>query len=361
VKPEGNISLTGESPVSASEVSKDAIPAFNMDSDTDVDEEEEEAASAGPLCSNANQQTDQPPNTVHFHMDSDTDVDEDDDVSDKAPKRIPSSNDTTKPSHVASVIHPEGITMDSDTDVEDDAALSDAAATAKATSFQDAHTTDTASSVQLRDFHLDSDTDVDEEVEGNCETVNKNSTKDETPIKSDIKLIVPECAPVAPHSLHLDSDTDDEAVPAPVIGEPSAPAAVTKSCATADAGADLDIMSDSDTDEKDDSPLGVPVAVSNMPACPGTTPEALRSDSDANTDVDESIVPPAGDRANPADLRVDSDTDVEDKEEEDHIPDLQRENTLESLVPHLQNCSTPAQMSGNKSICLHMRTFMSGV
>ncbi|XP_072250065.1 mediator of DNA damage checkpoint protein 1 [Leuresthes tenuis] len=356
VKPEGNVSLTGESPVSTSEASKDAIPAFNMDSDTDVDLEEEEAASAGPLCSNTNQQTDQPPNTVHFHMDSDTDVDEDADVSDKAPKRIPSSNDT-KPSHVASVIHPEGITMDSDTDVDDDAALSDAAA--KDTSFQDAHTADTASSVQLRDFHLDSDTDVDEEVEGNCETVNKNSTKDETPIKLDMKLIVPECAPVAPHSLHLDSDTDDEAVPAPVIGEPSAPAPVTKSCATADAGADLDIMSDSDTDEKDDSPLGVPVAVSNLPACPGTTSEALRSDSDANTDVDESIVSPAGDRVNPADFRLDSDTDVEDKEEEDHIPDLQRENTLRLLVPHQQNCSIPAQISEEEVEEMETQAFIS--
>ncbi|KAM4580954.1 mediator of DNA damage checkpoint protein 1 isoform 2-T6 [Odontesthes bonariensis] len=354
VKPESNIGLTGESPLSTSEVSKDAIPAFNMDSDTDVDGEDEEAESAGPLCSTANQQTDQPPNTVHFHMDSDTDVDEDDDVSDKAPKIIPSSNDTTKPPHVASVIHPEGITMDSDTDVDDDASLTDAAPTARATSFQDAHTADAASSVQRRDFHLDSDTDVDEEVEGNSETANKNSTKDETPIKSDTKLIVPECDPVAPRSLHLDSDTDDEAVPAPAIGEPSAPAAVTKSCATADAGADLDIMSDSDTDEEHDSPLGIPVAVSNLPGCPGTMSEALRSDSDANTDVDEPIVPPAGDRANPADLRVDSDTDVEDTEAEDHIP-----NMLGLLVPHLQNCSTPAQMSEKEAEEMETQAFIS--
>ncbi|KAM9722692.1 mediator of DNA damage checkpoint protein 1 isoform 2-T3 [Menidia menidia] len=316
-----NVSLTGESPMSVSEASKDAIPAFHMDSDTDVEEgEEEEALSAGHQGSEAKQkQTDPPPNTALFHMDSDTTDDED--CSDKVPKIIPSSDDSPK---VTSV--PEGIVMDSDTDMEDDTAT-----TTKATSLLNAHTADAASSVQLRDFHLESDTDVDEEEEGDCLTLNKNSKKEEKPM--DAKLTVPEPAPVPPPGLRPDTDTSHKAA--------------TNSCAAADVGADLDILSDSDTDVEDDSALVKPVAVPTLPACStGSTSEALKSDSDAKTDEDKPSVPLTGDGGNPADLRVDSDTDVE--EEEDRI-----------LVPFLQNCSTPVQMSEGDVENMETQAFIS--
>ncbi|XP_041842811.1 mediator of DNA damage checkpoint protein 1 isoform X2 [Melanotaenia boesemani] len=340
VKLKSSISLTreGESLVSTPDVSRKDIPAFNMDSDTDVEGEEEKVASAGP------------PDTVLFQMDSDTDVDEDKDISEEVPKSISSFNDT-KPCHIASVIQPEDITMDNDTDADkDNTALSDAATKAKVPSFHSAHAADSPSSVLPKDIHLDSDTDVDEETEGHCGAVNKDSKPDEAPTKFSIKLVVPEHASTAPHSLHLDSDTDDEVVPVPPICEPSAAAAVTKSRATANANADLDILSDSDTDVDDYSPLAIPVAVTNLPVLPGTS-KALKSDSDADTDVDESSVPSAGKRANPADFRVDSDTDVEGEDSdigkaaEDQMPDLHRENTPGLLVPLLQNCSTPVQVS----------------
>lgn len=357
---ETSVSLTREDelPVFSPAVSTNVIPAFNMDSDTDVEGEEEGVASAGPVALNTNQQADQPPNTAQFHMDSDTDVDEDDDALDKVPKSAPSSADYTKPPHVISVIQPEGITMDSDTDVDDDdvaAAESDGATKAKPTSPQSTHTADSAPSTQVKDFHLDSDTDVDEDEEQERGTNNKCPKIDETPTRLDIKSIGPESTPAAPNNLHIDSDTDDEAIP-------SVAPAVTEPRTTADAGAGLDILSDSDTDVEEDSPLVKPDAVSALSVSPGTTSEALQADSDADTDVDESSVPPAGDKVNPADLEVDSDTDVEEKEEdlaeagEGQIPSLGRENTPGMLVRLLQNCSTPVQVSGNQSIYLQMRT-----
>ncbi|XP_044064778.1 mediator of DNA damage checkpoint protein 1 isoform X2 [Siniperca chuatsi] len=351
VKQESNVSLTGvdELPVSTPAVFTDAIPAFNVDSDTDVEGEEEEVVSVGPVTLNTNQQADQPPNTAQFLIDSDTDVDDDDDALDKVPKSMPFSADNTRPPHVISVIQPEAITMDSDTDVDDDAVVSDAATKAKPMSFQSTHTA--APSMQLKDFHLDSDTDVDEEEEKESGT-NKTCPKiDETPTRLDIKPIGPESAPATPHSLHLDTDTDDEAIPAPAIGEPLVVSGVTESCTTADTGADLDILSDSDTDMEDNSPLVVPVVVTTLSVAPGTTSEAFQSDSDADTDVDDSSVPPSGDGVNPADPKVDSDTDVEDKEVdfgeagEGQIPSLRGENTPGLLAPLLQNCSTPVQLT----------------
>lgn len=349
-----NVSLTGEdeSPVSTAEV---AIPAFNMDSDTDVEGEEEGVACTGPVTLNTNQQADQPPNTAQFHMDSDTDVDEDDDAIDKISKSVPSSADNTKPPHVISVIQPEAITMDSDTDVDDDAVVSDAASEAKPVSFQSTETADAAPSMQIKDFYLDSDTDVDEEEEKGSRTINTCSKIDETPTRLDIKSIGDESAAVTAHSLHLDSDTDDETVPAPVISEPSAASAVTESCIAEDTGSDVDALSDSDTD--DDSCLVIPCVATTLKFVPCNAPEALQSDSDADTDVDEPSVPPAGDGVNPADLTVDSDTDVEDEKVDfrsagdSQVPSLQRENTPGLLVPLLQNCSTPVQ--GNQSL---MRT-----
>ncbi|XP_073342124.1 mediator of DNA damage checkpoint protein 1 isoform X2 [Pagrus major] len=355
VKQENNVSLTGEDklPVSAPAVFTDATPAFNMDSDTDVEGEEEEVAPAGPVTLSTNQNTDQPPNTAQFHMDSDTDVDEDDDALDKILKSVPSSADT-EPPHVITVIQPEAITMDSDTDVEDDddAAVSDAASKAKPLSVQNTPEADSATSAQLKDFHLDSDTDVDEEEEKDCGTINTISKIDESPTGLDSKPIWPKTTPAAPQSLHLDSDTDDEAAPAPVISEPSVVSAVTESRTTAEAGADLDILSDSDTDVEDEAPLVIPFAVATLSFAPSTTSEALQSNSDADTDVDDSSVPPAGDGVNPADLRVDSDTDVEAEEEdfggagEGQIPILRREITPGLMAPPLQNCSTPVQLTG---------------
>uniref|UniRef100_A0A3P8R9Y2 Mediator of DNA damage checkpoint protein 1 n=1 Tax=Astatotilapia calliptera TaxID=8154 RepID=A0A3P8R9Y2_ASTCA len=293
VEKESNASFTGDGELSTPAVSTDAIPAFNMDSDTDVEGEDEEVASAGPVTLNTNQQVDQPPKTAQFHMDSDTDIDEDDDASGKAPKAL-------------------------------------------------AHTADSAFSVQAEDFHLHSDTDVDEDEAKN--------TTDETPNKSDIKLTALKSAPVAPDNLQVESDTDDEALPVPATSKPSVVAAVADSRPTAVADADLEILSDSDTDVEDASLLAIPVGVTTLSASPGPTLKASLADSDADTDVDESSVPPVGDGAKPADVRVDGDT--EDKksdigeEGEDQVPRLHRETTPGLLAPLLQNCSTPVQMSG---------------
>uniref|UniRef100_A0A3B3U1P9 Mediator of DNA damage checkpoint protein 1 n=1 Tax=Poecilia latipinna TaxID=48699 RepID=A0A3B3U1P9_9TELE len=266
---------SGESLRSPLQVSRDAVPEFNLDSDTDVEGGEEEEAPAG--------KSDQRPNTVLSHMDSDTDVDED--VSDKTPRTSSSNDEATKCSPAASGIQLEGITGE--------------------------HSADSVPSVQSEDFHLDSDTDVDEEEEagkrGNPkmgETLSENSDK-----------------PLSPHSLHPDSDACDKEV----------------------AAAGLDILSESDTDLEEDSLPAVPAAAADLPV--SSAAAAGAPESDADTDVDEPVAPRAADEGKPADLRMESDTDVEDEEANpgEEEGGRQTENALR------QNCSTPVQVSEDRS------------
>ncbi|MEQ2310769.1 hypothetical protein AMECASPLE_012626, partial [Ameca splendens] len=333
VKSQISKSLTegSESPTSTSKVYRDAIPEFNLDSDTDVEGGDEEVATAG--------QSDQPPSTILPHMDSDTDVDED--ISDKAPKTLPSTDETTKPSHVASGFQLEGMITDSDTDVDDDATV-----TSKAILFQGVHTADSAPPVQSGDFHLDSDTDLDEEEEGGTGAKWENPKIDEALDKSD------KPTPTAPHNLHPDSDICDEVVSDPYVAEAGR--------------ADLDILSDSDTDLEEDSHPAIPAAAAkNLSVFSAEASGALKPDYDADTDVDEPLVPQAGEEGNPGDLRMGSDTDVEDEEAnlgeagESQIPHLRSENTPGSLVPLLQNCSTPVQLSEGEVEQMETQAFTS--
>lgn len=351
---ESNVSLKGEDelPVSTPVAFTDAIPMLNMDSDTDVEGEEKGEECTVPVTSNIAQKADPPSNTAQLHMDSDTDVDEDHDTVDKVLESVPSS-ENHKHFQAVSLIRPEDITMDSDTDDDDDDALLGAAPKAGPVSFQSTHTPACAPSVQTEDFHLDSDTDVDEEEEKECAALHTCSKLDETPSGLDISPGGPGSVPAAPPILHTDSETDDEATPAPAVSEPSVGFAVTEPGSTADTPADLDILSDSDTNMKDDSPLVVPFVVTALSFLPSTASGVVQSDSD--TDVDESGVPPAGDRVNKAEPREDSETDVEEEVDfqatgEDQHLSLHRENTPGYLAPSLQNFSTPVQLSGNTSL-----------
>lgn len=354
VRQESNVSLKGAEalPVSTPVAFTEAIPMLDMDSDTDVDGEEEGEECTVPVTLNTAQEADQPSNTAQFHMDSDTDVDEDHDAVDKALESVPSS-ENNKHFQAVSLIRPENISMDSDTDVDDgdDTALPGAAPREGPLPFQSTDTSVSAPSVQIKDFHLDSDTDVDEEEEKECAALPTCSKLDETPSGLEISPGGPESVPAAPPIPHTDSETDDEAFPAPAVSEPSAGFAVTESGSTAVTPADLDILSDSDTDVKDDSPLVVPFAVTAL----SFVPSAARSDSNADTDVDEASVPPAGDRVHKADPGEDSDTDVEEEVDfqatgEDQHLSLHRENTPGYLAPPLQKCSTPLQLPGKKSL-----------
>ncbi|KAM3613875.1 uncharacterized protein V6R79_006421 [Siganus canaliculatus] len=410
----GSFTGEDELPVSAPAVVTDGIPAFNMDSDTDVEGEEEVAGPVGAATLNTNEQAAQPPDTAQFHMDSDTDVDEDDNASERASKSVPSSSAAgPKPSHVIPVVQPEGIAMDSDTDVEgeeevvvpvtlnsteqtprppdtaqfhmdsdtdvdeDDEGLAKVpkSVPSSAADAKPSHSTpaiqpeastvdsdtdvdeDTAVSdpadpaplVKPAHFHLDSDTDVEEEEK---EAINTSCKTDETPSRLDNKQNEPSSDP-ATHNLQLGSDTEDEAVvdAVPAISDPSTVPPVTESSTTAKGAPDLDIRSDSDTETEDNCPVVKPHATAELSVTPDTASKAPHSESDADTDVDESSTPPAGDRVNAADPPVDSDANVELKEvdlglsNEDQIPRLCRESTPGLLVPPLQKCSTPVQLS----------------
>ncbi|KAM9852080.1 mediator of DNA damage checkpoint protein 1 [Aulostomus maculatus] len=315
VQQRSDVSRTGqeESPVSTR--ATDMIPSFNMDSDTDVEAEEE---GVSPVTLNTNQKVDQPADT-HFNTDDDTDVDED--ALDTGATSAPSSDGSSKPPCAVPPVQPEGFALDSDTDVED-ADVSDTAA--KPTS-----TADSSTSTQPKHFHFDSDTDVDEEEDG---TTNTSSKPDEPPSRLGFKPIESESAP-GPLSLHPDSDTDDEVIPAAAASEPPVVSAVTDLRNATDAGAD-----NSDTDVEEDCPAVMPAAVSTLSVPP-------------DTDEAESSVLPAGVGNNLAEPGLDSDTDVEDEGVDlgevgkNQIPDLPRENTPGFKAPLLQHCSTPVQLS----------------
>lgn len=354
VRQESNVSLKGEDelPVSTPAAFTDAIPMLDMDSDTDVEGEEKGEGCTVPVTLHTAQKADHPSNTAQFYMDSDTDVDAVD-IRHQVLESVPSS-ENNKHFQAVSLSRPEDITMDSDTDDDDDALLG-AAPKAGPVSFQSTHTSVSAPSIQTEHFHLDSDTDVDEEEEKECAALQTLSKLDETPSGQDISPGGPGSVPAAPPILHTDSETDDEAIPAPAVSEPSVGFAVTEPGSAADMPADLDILSDSDTDVEDDSPLVVPFAVTALSFVPSTASGAVQSDSDADTDVDESSVPPAGDRVDKAEPREDSETDVEEEvdfQATGEVPhlSLHRENTPGYLAPRLQNCSTPVQLSGNKSL-----------
>lgn len=374
VKWENNVSLSGGDglPVSTPAVSTDAMPVFNMDSDTDVEGEEEEAAavSAIRMTLNATSKADHSSKQVQFHMDSDTDVDEEDDALAKVSNSVPASMDSTKPADSVPVVQAIGVMLDSDTDVDDDAdaSVSNAAAKATPTSHQVAHTADSAPSAEQKDFHLDSDTDVDEEEE------NDSSKVDETPSRLELKDSRVESASPAPQIMHLDSDTDDEVIPASATRKPPVVVTDTEPPTIADTGADLDILSNSDTDLEEDAPLLPPVVMArnavpsaakdqsvSLSAAALTTSTALQSDYDGDTDLDEPSVPPTGETAEPAKFRMDSDTDVEGKEvdgevREGQMSGLSRETRSRlptPSVPPLQKCSTPVELSGNLLLLMH--------
>lgn len=345
--------LTGDDdlPVCTPEVSTNPMARFNMDSDTDMEGEDEGLASASHVMLNSSHQ---PPKTDQFHMNTDTDVDDDEGALHKVSKTVPSSDEHVNPLHVISVIQPEGISVDSDTDVDDDPALSDAARKAKPMS--SACTADTAPSKQQKDFCLDSDTDVDtdvdEEAERECGQNKSTSKTDASQTRLNTNSVLPDSNHAVPHRLSLDSDTDDEAQPTPTLSEGSKVLAATKSWPAADTGADFGILSDSDTDVEADSPLATPVAATTMSVSHSNMSEALQSDSSADTNVEESSMPPAGNVDNPADHRVEGSTDVDCKETDIQIPEQRREVTSGYPLPAQLTCSTPVQMSGNQSVSL---------
>lgn len=289
----GGIQLPFTTPV----VSAD-VPQFNMDSDTDL-EEDERLDSAAPITLNNAQAL----NPAHFHMDTDTDVDKND--THRGQDTALLSDDTTKHSHAIPVIQPKGISMDSDTDVDDEDLVS--STTAKPTVSQTANTVEVGAT-SPQEFHLDSDTDVDEE-----ETNTTGMKLQDTPSQLVVKTAVAESTSAAPQSLNLDSNTDDEGILSAAVS----------------ARDEIDILSNSDTDVEEDSPL-VRLVTS------GPTTAAAQSDTDAD------IV--AVELDNPNEITLDSDTDVEDQDADIQEPG---DNQIPIQGCLLLNSSTPVRLSGN--------------
>ncbi|KAG7277926.1 hypothetical protein CRUP_004705 [Coryphaenoides rupestris] len=330
-------------------LSTEPIPVLNMDSGSDVEGEEESSVSARdpvtpsrtpPLPANA------PTSQLgQFHMDSDTDAEDEDDGT-PAPK-AGGANATEPP---GDLLVAQQTDNDTDVDGSDDDDKLDGVVTKEthASAQSENMPGSSAPFTQPADFNLESDTDVEEEEE---EEEDDSMTKHSS---AKIESRQVEVASAALPNFDLDSDTDDEVLPA---GASEASAHTTP----ADAAAQLEILSDSDTDVEDDSPPIPPfVAVATNAGLMSSTPSrgpislsaALGPDSDADTDVDEAS--PVG--VDPANFRMDSDTDVEDEDEEEEAgaegtvggqeSGSSGEKDFGSLQGHrasLQQWSTPAQ------------------
>lgn len=312
-------------PVSTPAVIADA---FKMDSDTDLEGEEEGVASATAVTLTENQRVDHTSDRAQFYMDSDTDIEENDDAPHTVPESAPPPENKTRSIPAIPVF---------DTDVDDDA--SDAASIAKPTPMQSKTTAESAPTTHLEQFHLDSDT---ESEEGDMKPVQSNSSFKITETPTKLAETVPAALP------RPDSQTDDEAVPALAASK----SGVTESGPAADAHADLDILSDSDTDVEADSPLVKQTIVgTDMSLAHGTASKAIRSESDADRDVEESSTAPVSEGVTAAGLHEDGEKDVEDEVTvaapgEGQVPHLVRENTPGPSNSSYQYCSSPVQLPG---------------
>lgn len=315
-------------PVSTPAVIPDA---FKMDSDTDLEGEEEGV----PVTLTANQRVDDTSGGAQFYMDSDTDAEENDD----APHTVPEA--VSPPENKTRTAIPAGIPSDSDTDVEDKYAL-EAVPMAKSTSMQSKTTAEAGPTTHLKHFHLDGDTESEEDDPKPAQ--NNSSFKiTETPTK------LPETVPAA--LPRPDSETDDEAVPAVAAGKSGG----TEPGPAADTHADLDILSDSGTDVEPESPLVKQTLVgTDVSLAHGAASEAVQSDSDADTDVEESSTAPVLERVTTAGLHEEGQKAVGDEgpagaSGEGQVPRLVGEDPPGLLSSSRQYCSTPVQLPGKWS------------
>lgn len=292
--------------------------AFQMDSDTDLEGEEDGVAPTVPETLTTNQISDRTSDKGQFCMESDTDVEEDDDASRKLPESSASlPENKTKPLPEAPVFGPE----DSDTDADDEAEP----------------TADSTAATHLKHFHFDSDTGSEEDA---TKQVQRNSSSKTSEAPAGFSKGVSAVAPCP------GSQTYDGALPG----------------AAADARADLDILSDSDTDAEHHSPLVKQTFVgTNMSLTRGPVSEAIQSDSDADTDVEESTTAPVLGGVTPASRHEGGGEEVEVEVNVaspggGRVPRLVRESTPGLLSPSYQHCSTPVQLPGKYSVSLNKRT-----
>lgn len=315
-------------PVTTPSVTTDA---FQMDSDTDVEGEEDGVAPTVPVTLTTNQTVACTSEKAQFYLDSDTDVEEDDHASRQVPQSASLPENNTKPLPETPVVRPEDVTVDSDTDVEDDDA---SASGAKPTWVQSSTTADATPTTHLKHFRFDSDA----ESEDDMKRVQSNSSlkTSETPAKLARSV---SAAPPCPGS----ETCEEESRP------------------VADTHAGLDFLSDSDTDAEHDSPLVKQTFVgTNMSLTRGPASEAIQSDSDADTDVEDSTTAPVLGRVTTASLHEGGERDVDLEVNAaapggGHAPRLIREDTPGLLNPSHQHCSTPVQLPGKYSISLKKR------
>ncbi|XP_055019886.1 mediator of DNA damage checkpoint protein 1 [Boleophthalmus pectinirostris] len=331
-----------------------AVPEFNMDSDTDVEEDEEKPTADKAATTTAVTSSNAQPES-EFHMDSDTDVED---------NEPPISSDNIPEKHQnIPVVQPEGISLDSDTDVEEEEEKPAKTSVAPEIS-------NNVQASNAAEFNMDSDTDVEDEdlVSAALEKPTESQTaKLEMPKTSEINFNLdadtdvdeeeaditatpshldaktPISKSAAPQDVQLESDTDDEGIiNVPVASKPPE---------------DLELLSNSDTDVEDGS-------ADVKPTASGLTVAECEVDSVEGAGLIKAIVSEnTGDKAAP--VSADSDTDVEDNENEiketgdNEIPALQREITPDIQGASLKNCSTPIQQQEGKMEEMETQAFLN--
>ncbi|XP_047667701.1 mediator of DNA damage checkpoint protein 1 [Tachysurus fulvidraco] len=243
----GRCPKTGNDTEFSSDSSKPGPLHFSIDSDTDVEDDDMEMTKAKPAIEAAVMAEVPAVNPADLHMDSDTDVEEED-----MEKVKTDSEALVRPPAKQDLVDPAVLTMDSDTDVEDD----DMEMT-KAKPAIEAAVTAEVPAVNPADLHVDSDTDVEEEdmkVKSDSEALGK------APAKQDL---------VDPAALTMDSDTDvAENKTRHDVASISGPAAALEEKKEALSSAQLNLESDTDDEDvphiQDSRPPNCHVAEFNM-------------------------------------------------------------------------------------------------
>ncbi|KPP77658.1 mediator of DNA damage checkpoint protein 1-like [Scleropages formosus] len=289
-----------------------------------------------------------------FHMDSDTDIEGEQEVGDVSGTLRDAAATSVTPSTPTDLIapkvlvtQPDEIRLDSDTDVEDNEGSFPTPAHVLDSSAKGVSAPQVIAAV----LHLDSNTDSEGVTE--CPTKSEPVAHNKSTPSGALLL--------KPQELDLGSDTDAEDVDGhPLVKSQSSPLVVPEGHGAATKQQlGLEIQSDSDSEAEEDSThMFTPLATAKLNPLAQTNPELAssvaaavtlgpRSGPSADTSVeDQGSVKPCPETqllpksaANPIDCNLESDTDVED-EEDQAVQGVQEANVTPKIL-RVQNCSTP--------------------
>uniref|UniRef100_A0AAY5KBT4 Mediator of DNA damage checkpoint protein 1 n=1 Tax=Esox lucius TaxID=8010 RepID=A0AAY5KBT4_ESOLU len=306
-------------------------PALSIDSDTDVEGDEEGGLSApvtrveAPATTRVEAPATTRPEPGLLHTESHPDAEEGATAGRDSNLMLSGADLDRRPVGGVPAVQPAGPHRDGDAGAD--------AATVLVSPVSNRGQNPGASVVQPVELSLDSDTDVEED------------TNPPESVSSGIRT-----AKAVHQDVLLGSDTEEDE---PFSPASSKTAALLNPQSTVGAAAALEIRSDSETEPEEDA-TPPPLAATTSTRTLAKAASLRSQDSDADTDVEDErlgpeaeLVPESG-LSHPTDFRMDSDTDVEEDEDEGGPGEMGWTGKGAALPSSQQKCSTPLASSAQE-------------